>query len=869
MSKESFNMSREISMLFNVSHDFAQDIKLKEISLNLFVYSALYHYNSGRKDIDYESPEFYELIHQLPEGDILKMMDEVWELVLTERKKSILSNLFDKGEEINLSDSLERVFQRAKKGREMVSSVLRGQIGDELTADDMIPSMLLEKDEESIKILGKYSITSETFQDKKLNGLKKIADNAGIPKGFIDQLLGNNDSPENKDSDKSDDDKRFENAGSEGPIASKRVDPNSKTPTLDQFGVNMTEKAKNGDYDPVVGRDKELQQLTQILCCRKKCNAILLGEPGAGKSAIVEALAQNLANGNTVRELKDRKIYSVSAMGLLSGTQFRGQWEERIQNICKELVENKDIILYIDEFHQAATDNSSSMADFIKPYLGRGEITVIASTTLDEYKKYIEKDGALKRRFQKVLVEEPKPEEVIKILKGLSKKYSEFHRVKYTADVLKACAEWSEKYIYDRRNPDKAIDLMDTAGAQTKLSVARNEDQIKELETKIKTAEEEKVKFTKDLDFVKAREKKNEEEKLREELKNLLSPGKKDTWPEVTIDTVADIVSKSTGIPVDKILNPELSKLRGMKANLGKVIIGQQEAIEDVCKSLSRSYLGLRDETKPIASFLWCGPTGVGKTELARQVAINIFGDEKAMLRIDCGELNEHHAVSKLLGSSSGYVGYNDPPLLDKVRERPSIVLLVDEIDKCAPEIVKSVFLNILSTGFIRLSNNIEVSFRDAVIIFTSNTGTKELVLKGDGIGFGTKDAGTKSKEDKSVIMKAINKSFPPELIGRLTGICVFNSLGDKEMDKIFDIEFTKFKERMKKRGMSVSLTKEAKKYVLDKVDKRYGARNLQTEIDKCIVDKICEELLNIDDLHGKKKISVDLKDDSITVGVE
>ena len=239
------------------------------------------------------------------------------------------------------------------------------------------------------------------------------------------------------------------------------------------------------------------------------------------------------------------------------------------------------------------------------------------------------------------------------------------------------------------------------------------------------------------------------------------------------------------------------------------------------------------------------------------------------MLRIDCGELNEHHAVSKLLGSSSGYVGYNDPPLLDKVRERPSIVLLVDEIDKCAPEIVKSVFLNILSTGFIRLSNNIEVSFRDAVIIFTSNTGTKELVLKGDGIGFGTKDVETKSKEDKSVIMKAINKSFPPELIGRLTGICVFNSLGDKEMDKIFDIEFTKFKERMKKRGMSVSLTKEAKKYVLDRVDKRYGARNLQTEIDKCIVDKICEELLNIDDLYGKKKISVDLKDDSITVGVE
>lgn len=643
-------------------------------------------------------------------------------------------------------------------------------------------------------------------------------------------------------------------------MSSRKADPNSKTPILDQFATNMTKNAEDGLYDPVVGRDKELRELINILCCRKKNNGVLLGDPGCGKTAIVECLAQKIANNDVPRELKGHKIMSLSTTDLLAGTMYRGQAEERVQKLCKELKENRDIILYMDEFHQATSENQTSISDMLKPALGRGELTMIASTTVAEYKKYIEKDGALKRRFQKVFVEEPTLEDTMNILKSLAPKYEKYHHVKYTEEVLKACAEWSDKYIYDRKSPDKAIDLMDTSGARTKLDNPLNLTVIEGLEKEINELVEKKNAEVFDDNLEEALKTRNTINEKREQLKNLQTSAETDDsiWPEVSLDCVANVVSDLTNIPADKINNPEISKLKTMREELLKKVIGQDESIKAVSLSLSKSFLGLRDESKPIACLMFVGPTGVGKTLLCEEICNTVYGDKKAMLRIDCGEYAAEHTVTKLIGAPASYVGYGEPGLFDSIRERPNSLVLFDEIEKMHPSIINTIFLNLMSTGMVKMSNGVEVSFRNCIIVFTGNVGTKELQIHGDGIGFGTKTVSEKKKVNEEIVNRAIKKQFRPEFINRLTGTVIFNELGKEEMDKIFDLELAKLQDRLTKKGLSLTVTEELKKFIIEQTDTKYGARDLSRGITKFVEDKICESML-MEDISGKNTITAEL----------
>ena len=678
------------------------------------------------------------------------------------------------------------------------------------------------------------------------------------------------DRKDKKDSD--DEEARFERAGDKDAIRTRKPKANSTTPTIDEFGVDMTQNAADGKYDPVIGRDKEISQIIEILSCRKKCNAILLGDAGTGKSALVEGLAQRIASGNVPRDLKNKKIVSISTTDLTAGTQYRGQLEERVMNLCNELRDNREYIIYLDEFHSATSEQSTSIADMLKPSLSRGEITVIASTTLDEYKKYIEKDGALKRRFQKVFISEPNREETYKILKGLAKKYQEFHHVRYTDEALRACAEYSERYMYDRKSPDRAIDVMDTAGAQTKLSNPGNTEELDRLEKERDEAIKKKIKAIDKSEFSEAKVQRDEESRLNKEieaLKKKAATVDSKTWPEVTIECVASVISKISGVAVDKIITPEMDKIRGMRDELKKSVIGQDEAIDSVVKVLSKSFLGLRNENRPVASLLLTGSSGCGKTLIAEKIAETVFGSKDAMLRIDCGELSQEASVTKLIGASASYVGYNDTALLEKVRDRSQILVLFDEIEKCNQSIINTLFLNMMDNGMIKLANGKDVSFRDAILVFTSNEGTKDLELKGNGIGFGEPSKESKKTSDRATVMKALEKKFRPEWRGRLTDIIIFNSLGEPEFMKIFDLELNKFKERLKRKGYSLTVGKDLKKYIVSKTDTRYGARDLIRKIGTYIEDKIVEKLLDSTTDLTKKRIKANLVSDEVEITFE
>ena len=648
----------------------------------------------------------------------------------------------------------------------------------------------------------------------------------------------------------------FEKAGAEGKAVEDKdcystKPKNTSIPTLDQYGTNLNKSVVEGKIDPVIGRDKEIDQVIEVLCCRRKSSVMLIGEPGCGKTAIVEGLATKLVNNDVPDCLKGKILYTVSTADLTAGTMYRGQLEERLQSIIKELKAAKDIILYIDEFHQTSgEEKSTSIADFLKPALSRGEISLIASTTTTEYKKYVEKDGALKRRFQKVIIKEPTKEETLVILQKLAKYYSEFHKVSYSDEVIKSCVELSDKYIYDRSFPDKAIDVMDISGSYAKLD--KNPEKEKAI-SEIENLENEKIASVCNLDFKKAIKLRGKEENLKEKQKDLLSQ------PSVTVNNVASVISKFTNIPVDEILNPEIDKLRQMKQNISSKIIGQDEAIKVATTSLSKSFLGLRDENKPIAALMFIGPTGVGKTLLCEEICKTIYGDPKALIRIDCGEYTQSHTVTKLIGAPASYVGYGEPGILDQVRERPHSLILFDEIEKMHKDIINTIFLNILSTGFIKMSNGVEVSFRNSIIVFTGNVGTKELQLKGNGIGFGELNSKEKSKRNTDVIMKALKDEFRPEFINRLTNITVFNELAKEDMSKIFELELNKLKARLAIKNFKLEVSDKLKEYIISKVDTKYGARDLSRGISANIEDKICEFMLE-KSCGNKTNFSLDLK---------
>lgn len=723
------------------------------------------------------------------------------------------------------------------------------------TIDDFIYSILLGEDSDCWKVLEKYGFRKESYMAELFTDM---LGGFGIPES---------DQPKNESNDEGGRDdggsgyssSEFEKAGQAIDIHTRSVDPNSSTPALDEFGIDMTQLAKEGKYDAVIGREKEAKQIIEILCCRKKNNAMVIGKAGTGKTALIEYLAQLISSGNVPSELKGKKIISLSSTTLTAGTIYRGQLEQRVKDICDEVAKSPDIIIFIDEFHSAVSGGSDDIAQMLKPSLSRGELTLIAGTTYDEYKKFIEKDSALKRRFQKVYIEEPEREETFLILQGLRDKYSDYHNVEYSDDVLRACVEWSEKYLYDRNSPDRAIDLMDVSGSRAKLDRPSDSSKITALEEKIEKSKAKKTDLVKKEKYEEAEKERQKQKELEAKLEELKASRKRTS---VELSDVARVVSELVNIPMEKIMDPDIEKLRSMSGLLKDRIIGQDESIEAVTKLLSKQFLGLRDENIPPSLYI-SGGTGTGKTYLAEEIAKTIFGTEKAMLRIDCGELSQPHTVTKLIGAPPSYVGFGEVALFDKVRERPQQLILVDEADKLCDEILNTIFLNILTTGFITLSNGIEVSFKDCIFIFTSNDGTRDLEAHGKGIGFGLEDKKAMTKE---IVMKAIKRRIRPEVINRFSGIIIFNNLGVEEMKKIYVLELKKLENRLQKKGLSLSVSDSIRDKIISELDLNYGARDLSRGIAKWVEDPICDKILE-ESVAKKNKVEVSLgKDGSVCV---
>jgi ATP-dependent Clp protease ATP-binding subunit ClpC len=628
----------------------------------------------------------------------------------------------------------------------------------------------------------------------------------------------------------------------------------SKTPTLDNFGRDLTNLAREGKLDPVIGREKEIERVSQILSRRKKNNPLLIGEPGVGKSAIAEGLALRIQQKKVSRVLYGKRVITLDLASLVAGTKYRGQFEERMKAIMTELEKNRDVILFIDELHTIVGAGSSTgsldASNMFKPALARGEIQCIGATTLDEYRQYIEKDGALERRFQKVMVEPTTVEETIQILNQIKDKYEDHHNVTYTDEAIAACVNLTSRYITDRFLPDKAIDAMDEAGSRVYIKNMKVPTQIIEFETNIETIKEQKQQAVKKQDYLEARKLKDEEERLQIELNLAQEAWDKDVKEKketVTEENVAEVVSMMSGIPVTKVGKNELDKLSQMDDMLNGKVIGQTDAVKKVVKAIQRNRAGLKDPNRPIGTFIFLGTTGVGKTELAKVMARELFDSDEALIRIDMSEYMEKFAVSRLVGAPPGYVGYEEGgQLTEAVRRKPYAVVLLDEIEKAHPDVF-NILLQILDEGFVTDSLGRKIDFRNTIIILTSNIGTRDLKDFGDGVGFGT--TAKKSNTDaraRSTIENALKKAFAPEFLNRIDDIVIFNNLEKEDISKIIDLELGKLYKRLEKLNYKVELTDDAKDFIAEKGwDKDFGARPLKRAIQKYIEDLLAEMLVN------------------------
>ncbi len=631
--------------------------------------------------------------------------------------------------------------------------------------------------------------------------------------------------------------------------------PDNNTPVLDSFGTDMTQLAAEGKLDPVVGREKEIERLAQILSRRKKNNPILIGEPGVGKSAIVEGLALRIIEKKVSRILFGKRVVALDMTAIVAGTKYRGQFEERIRAILNELKKNTNVILFIDEIHNivgaGSAAGSMDAANMLKPALARGEIQCIGATTLDEYRQNIEKDGALERRFQKVLVEPTTPEETLQILRNIKDKYEEHHNVTYTESALEACVKLTERYITDRNFPDKAIDALDEAGSRVHLTNITVPKEIENQEKMIDEARMHKTEAVRMQDFELAASFRDREKSLSEELETM-----KARWEEslrenrekVDDKQIADVVSMMSGVPVQRMAHAEGNKLRGMKDELLSKVIAQDKAVETLVKAIQRSRMGLKDPNKPIGTFLFLGPTGVGKTHLAKELAKEMFGSADALIRIDMSEYMEKFTVSRLVGAPPGYVGYEEGgQLTEKVRRKPYSIVLLDEIEKAHPD-VYNLLLQVMDEGRLTDSYGRTVDFKNTVLIMTSNIGTRQLKEFGKGIGFAAQTRNDQDDKEysRSVITKALNKSFAPEFINRLDEIIMFDQLDLNALQKIIDIELKGLYSRMENLGYKLEITDDAKRFVASKgYDVQFGARPLKRSIQNNLEDGIAELLLN------------------------
>ena len=649
---------------------------------------------------------------------------------------------------------------------------------------------------------------------------------------------------------------------------------NSATPVIDKYGKDITREAAEGRLDPVVGREVEIERLAQILSRRKKNNPVMIGEPGVGKSAIIEGLAKRIVERKVARTLLDKRIVSLDMAAIVAGTKYRGQFEERLKAVIDEVSANKNVIMFIDEIHNivGAGNASGSMdaANLLKPALARGEFQCIGATTLDEYRKSIEKDGALERRFQKVLVEPTTPEQTLEILHNIKEMYEKHHGVNYTEEALRACVNLTDRYISDRFFPDKAIDAMDEAGSRVHITKVDTPKEIEELEQRIAEAQENKFKAVQEQNFESAAGYRDQQEKLKAELQEA-----KERWEaeldsrRVTVDEnhIAEVVAMMTGVPAQRIAQSEGIRLLGMTDELKKQVIGQDEAIDKIARSIRRNRAGLRDPKRPIGSFMFLGPTGVGKTLLAKKLAQFLFNSDEALIRVDMSEYMEKFNVSRLVGAPPGYVGYEEGgQLTEKVRRHPYSVVLLDEIEKAHPDVF-NMLLQVLDEGNLTDGLGRKVDFKNTIIIMTSNIGTRELKDFGAGVGFHTGEL-TKERSD-SVIRKALNRQFSPEFLNRVDDIVTFGSLNHDNILQIVDIELAGFYKRVEENGLTLEITDAAKNLVADRgFDIQYGARPLKRAIQSEIEDPLSEMLLREEAKPGDT-IVIDAKDDKITTSIK
>ncbi len=762
--------------------------------------------------------------------------------------QSTASTIMKKASNIPLTRQSEKVLKITYLEAKIFKSSLIG-------TEHLLLSILRDESNLGCKILEKFEVTYEIVRElleyqteQPMSSAETDDDDEGSSKLFGGSGSGSSSSTTGKES---------------GAKAEK-----SRTPVLDNFGRDLTKLAEDNKLDPIVGREKEIERVAQILSRRKKNNPILIGEPGVGKTAIAEGLALRIVQKKVSRILFGKRVVTLDLASLVAGTKYRGQFEERMKAVMNELEKSPDVILFIDELHTivgaGGASGSLDASNMFKPALARGEIQCIGATTLDEYRQYIEKDGALARRFQMVIVEATTPEETIQILDNIKDKYEEHHHVNYSAKAIEACVKLSNRYISDRFLPDKAIDVMDEAGARVHINNIHVPKAIEKLEEEIEQVKEQKNLVVRSQKYEEAARLRDNEKQLKQKLEEAKATWEAETEKqryEVDEEHIADVISMMTGIPANRIAEKESNKLLAMAGELGDKVIGQESAIKKLVKSIQRTRVGLKDPNKPIGTFIFLGPTGVGKTELAKVLSTNLFDKEDSLIRIDMSEYMEKFSVSRLVGAPPGYVGYEEGgQLTEKVRRKPYSVVLLDEIEKAHPDVF-NLLLQVLDDGILTDGLGRKVDFRNTIIIMTSNIGVRDLKDFGAGIGFAS-SAKVKNEDEemRATIQKALKKAFSPEFLNRLDDIIVFNSLKRAHIHEIIDISLSHLMKRIADLGYKIELSKKAKDFVAEKgYDPQFGARPLNRAIQKYLEDPIAEEILK-GDLSEGDVLKIDFK---------
>ena len=776
--------------------------------------------------------------------DILQSLYLDMKEIKTELEKRLRDECNDTytGADIDFSEDSYRILKM---------SLLEAKLTKNDTADvhHLLLALMRENENRAAKLLNHNEITYQKIMDKlapKMN-----------PQNGLDF--------DDDDEDENDGIRRQGNSSFRTPESDSRttdtntVKPDNDTPVLDAFGTDMTKAAAEGKLDPVVGREKEIERVAQILSRRKKNNPIIIGEPGVGKSAIVEGLAIRIVEKKVSRILFDKRVVALDMGSIVAGTKYRGQFEERIRAVINEMKKNPNVILFIDEIHTivgaGSAAGSMDAANMLKPALARGEIQCIGATTLDEYRKNIEKDGALERRFQKIIVEPTSPQETLQILRNIKDKYEEHHNVTYTEEALEACVSLTDRYITDRQFPDKAIDALDEAGSRVHLTNISVPEEIEEQEKKIEEAKAKKNNAVKLQNYELAASFRDTEKQYQTQLEAMQKDWEeklKENRETVNSKEIAEVVSMISGIPVQRMEESEGNKLKGMKDILLSKVIAQDNAVECLVKAIRRSRIGLKDPNKPIGTFMFLGPTGVGKTHLAKQLAMLMFGSTDAIIRVDMSEYMEKYSVSRLVGAPPGYVGYEEGgQLTEKVRRKPYSIVLLDEIEKAHGDVF-NLLLQVMDEGRLTDSNGYTVDFKNTVIIMTSNIGTKQLKEFGKGVGFTSHTSDNNEEYTKSIISKALNKSFAPEFINRIDEIITFNQLNEDSLNRIIEIELKGLYERIANLGYKLLIDEEAKKYIASQgYDIQYGARPLKRSIQNNLEDGLAELILNEEPNQG------------------